>query len=101
MDFASIGSMVVALIALLLSIYNGGKKETKESEAQMAKMMTMLDELTEDMREIKDDFRRDIAELKAIYQQDHDRIIKLEMSLDTAWKRIDEIRGTSDGREVR
>lgn len=95
MDFAtmgSIGSVTVALIALLVSVFSTGKKETKEDSAHLSQMMTKLDELAEDLKEIKDDFRREIAELKAAHQSDHDKLIKLEISLDTAWKRIDELR---------
>lgn len=97
MDYASVGSMAVALIALLLSIYNSGKKETKEDSARITQIMTRMEEVSEDVKEIKEDFRREVAELKASYQVDHDKITKLEYSLDTAWKRIDEIR---ESREV-
>lgn len=93
MIYVSIGSMAVALLALLLSIYNNGKKETKEISENIAKIMTRMDGLTGDVQEIKDDFRREMSELKANYQADHDKIIKLELSLETAWKRIDELRG--------
>lgn len=96
MDYASIGSFVVAAAALLISIYNSGKREAKEVSEQIAQIMARLEALSDDVQEIKDDFRREIAELKASYQVDHDRIIKLELSLDTAWKRIDELRGMKD-----
>lgn len=94
-NIVSIGSLVVAALALLISIFNNSKKETREESEEIAKIMTRLDSLADDVREIKDDFRREMAELKASYREDHDRIIKLEMSLDTAWRRIDELRKKS------
>lgn len=93
MNLVSVGSMVVALVALLLSIYNNGKKESKEESEEIAKIMTRLDSLAGDVREIKDDFRREMADLKAGYQADHDRIIKLEMKMESANKKIDELKG--------
>ena len=88
MIYFSAGSMAVAFVALLLSIYNNGRKETKEVSEDIAKIMTRLDDLTGDVREIKDDFRREMADLKASYASDHDRIIKLEMSMETANKEL-------------
>ena len=99
MDYASIGSVVVALIALLVSIYNNGKKATEEDSVRITQIMARMEEMSEDIKEIKEDFRREVAELKASYQVDHDRITKLEYSLDTAWRRIDELR-TTNGREA-
>ena len=92
MNLASIGSLIVALVALLVSIYNNGKKESKEESEEIAKIMARLGSVAEDVREIKDDFRREISDLKASYQSDHDRIIKLEMKMESANKKIDELR---------
>ena len=93
LNIVSIGSLCVALAAFLLSIYNNGKKESKEESEELAKIMTRLVSLSEDVREIKEDFRREISDLKASHQQDHDRIIKLEMKMESANKKIDELRG--------
>ena len=92
MDIPSIVSCAVAAIALIVSIYNNGRKDTKEVTEQISQCLIRIDSLSGDVKEIKDDFRREMAELKAANRSDHDRIIKMEMSLDTAWKRIDEIR---------
>ena len=96
MDYASIGSVVVAVVALIVSIANTQKKEARDNGTQIAEELAKLNSLSDDMRELKSD----MAELRQSMQNDHDRIIKLEMSLDTAWKRIDELRGVSE-REVR
>ena len=99
MEYASFGSFIVAALALLLSIHNAAKKDSKEVSEQIAQVMTRLDALSEDVQEIKDDFRREVADLKAAYNKDHDRIIRLEYSLEAAWKRIDEIRA-AQGKEA-
>ena len=91
MDTTSIISLLIAAGALVLSVVSTLKKNTKEDSAQIAKMMALLDGLANDMREIKDDFRRDIAELKVSHQTDHDKIIILERDLKTCWNRYDEL----------
>lgn len=86
---ASVGSLIVAAIALLLSVLNTTKKDTKDTIHQMTKLITKLDTISEDIRDIK----RDMTDMRVSIQDNHDRILKLEMSLSTAWKRIDEIKG--------
>lgn len=92
MDFTSVGSLVVAAIALILSIWNTQKKDSKESTSQITMMMAKLDSISEDIRDLK----KDVTDMRVSIQDNHDRVLKLEMSLDTAWKRIDELRGTSN-----
>ena len=93
MDFTSVGSLVVAAIALILSIWNTQKKDSKESTSQITMMMAKLDSISEDIRDLK----KDVTDMRVSIQDNHDRVLKLEMSLDTAWKRIDELRGNSNG----
>ena len=92
MDFTSVGSLVVAAIALILSIWNTQKKDSKASTSQITMMMAKLDSISEDIRDLK----KDVTDMRVSIQDNHDRVLKLEMSLDTAWKRIDELRGTSN-----
>ena len=95
MDFASIGSLVVAAIALIVSLWNTSKKDNKESISQNTMMMAKLDSISDDIRDLK----KDVTDMRLQIQDNHDRVLKLEMSLETAWKRIDELRGDSK-REV-
>ncbi|MBR1868859.1 MAG: hypothetical protein IJ799_02195 [Bacteroidales bacterium] len=92
MNVATMGSFIVAALALLLSGISMVRNNTKQYVEQMTQLSTQMEEVLSDVREIKADFRREISELKANYRADHDRIIKMEISLDTAWKRIDELR---------
>lgn len=91
MEISSIFSIVIAGGALALSLISTLKKGAKEDSAQIARMMTLLDGLSADMREIKDDFRRDMAELKASRQNDHDRLVVLEQNVKTCFKKYDEL----------
>jgi len=80
-------SIIIAGAALLFSFYQASKKDTKEGTAEIAKVMAKLDSILEDVQEIKNDR----IELKRSIQEDHDRIIRLEVSCDTLQKKINEI----------
>lgn len=92
MDYASVGSVLVAIVALIVSIVSSMKKNTKEDTSQVTMMMAKLDSIQDDIRDLK----KEVSDMRASIQDNHDRVIKLEMSLETAWKRIDELRGTKD-----
>lgn len=85
---ASVGSVVVAFIALLVSILNTTKKDAKNGGSQMAMVITKLDGLSDDMRELKND----MVELRQSLQDDHDRIVKMEMRLENFEARLNEKR---------
>lgn len=82
---ASYISAGIAALALLISVFNTSKKDTH----QVARMMAKLDSISEDVRDVK----KDLIYTKNSIQDNHDRIIKLEMSLKAAWKQIDEMKG--------
>lgn len=92
MSVSTIGSFIVAALALFLSVMSTVRNNTKQYATQITELATEMRTVSTDVREIKEDFRREMADLKANFHADHDRIIKLEMSLETAWKRIDELK---------
>lgn len=83
----SIVSAVVALIALIVSVFASSKKETKEDVSQTAEILAKLNNMTGYVLELK----TDMAELRQSMQNDHDRIIKLEMTVENACERIDDL----------
>lgn len=85
---ATMGSFIVAAIALLLSLANTLKKDAKTDSAQIATMMVKLDRLSDDIREIKSD----MGKIQQGLQDNHDRVLILERDLATMWKRVDELR---------
>lgn len=92
MEVSNLISLLIAAGALILSVVSTLRRNTKEDSSTIAKMMAMLDNLSKDVQEIKDDFRRDIAELKVNHQSDHDRIVIMERDLKTAWRAIEEVK---------
>jgi len=92
MDVSTAISMIIAGGALALSLITTLKRNTKEDSATIAKMLAMLDSLAIDMKEIKDDFRRDIAELKVSHQTDHDNLVVVSRDQKSIWRSIDEIK---------
>lgn len=91
MDFAtmgSVGSVIVAVVALLASLAANMRKDTKDDSMQMARLMAKLDSIGDDLKEVK----ADVTGLRQSIQDNHDRIIILERDMQTAWKRIDELR---------
>lgn len=87
MNAASV-SAVVAALALLLSLWNAFKKDTKDNTKEMTMVITKLDGLSDDMREIK----RDMNELRASIQDDHDRIIKLEEAMSSLRVQVEHLK---------
>lgn len=83
----SIVSAIVALIALIVSVFATSKKETKEDVSQTAEILAKLNNMTGYVLELK----TDMAELRQSMQNDHDRIIKLEMTVENACERIDDL----------
>ena len=92
MDWTPIGSLFIATLAFLLSIYTSGKKNTKEDTTQMATVIVKLDKVSEDIHDMK----RDLSDLRKSQQEQLERLIIVEQSLNTAWIRIDELTGKKE-----
>lgn len=88
MDYANIASVAVAAIAVLISIFNGSKKNTKDDTMQIAMVMAKLDTMSDDLREVK----KEMSGLRQKIDESHDKAILLERDMATMWKRIDELR---------
>ncbi len=94
MEWTSVVSVLIAGFALLISAFSNQRKNTKEDSTQVATMMAVLNGIKEDIHDIK----RDLSEIRSSLQDHLERIVKIEQSLETAWKRIDELRGVDHGR---
>lgn len=81
--------IIVSFCSLLLAIYTFLSKANKENTTELTTVIVKLENISAGISDIK----AEIAALKDDQKTDHDKIIKLESSLATAWKRIDEIRG--------
>lgn len=81
--------IIISFCSLLLAIYTFLSKANKESTTELTTVIVKLENISAGISDIK----AEIAALKDDQKTDHDKLIKLESSLATAWKRIDEIRG--------
>lgn len=86
MEYAPI---IISLCSLILALYTYMSKANKESTTELTTVIVKLEAISGGISDIK----AEIASLKDDQRTDHDKIIKLETSLSTAWKRIDEIMG--------
>lgn len=86
--YAAVGSLVVAIFALLLSFITTMRNNTKSDSMQIATIMAKLETISDDIRDVK----KDVAGLRQAVQDNHDRVLILERDQATIWKRIDEIR---------
>lgn len=80
--------IVISILSLLLAGYTFLNKNTKESTTELTTVIVKLETIGNGILDIKSD----LADLKNDQKEDHDKLIKLESSLTTAWKRIDEIK---------
>lgn len=79
----------VSACSLLLALYTFVSKTNKESTTELTTVIVKLENISAGISDIK----AEISALKDDQKNDHDKLIKLESSLSTAWKRIDEIMG--------
>ena len=81
-------TLIISVCSLLLAGYTFLSKNNKESTTELTTVIVKLENIGNGIRDIK----AEIAALKNDQKEDHDKIIKLEASISTAWKRIDEIK---------
>ena len=81
------GVIIISSLSLLLSFYTFLNKSNKDNVTEMTTVIVKLENIGSGIADIKSE----IASLKDDQKIDHDRLIKVESSLSTAWKRIDEI----------
>jgi hypothetical protein len=82
-------ALVISICSLLLAVYTFVSKNNKENTSELTTVIVKLESIGNGIRDIKSE----IAVLKTDQKDDHDKLIRLESSLITAWKRIDEIKG--------
>lgn len=84
MEYATI---IIAFCSLLLAVYTFISRNNKEGTTELTTVIVKLENIGNGIRDIKSE----IAALKNDQKEDHDKIIRLDASLSTAWKRIDEL----------
>lgn len=80
--------IVISVFSLLLAIYTFLSRNTKENTTELTTVIVKLENIGNGITDIKSE----IASMKNDQKEDHDKLIKLESSLSTAWKRLDELK---------
>ena len=79
---------IISFLSLLLAIYTFLSKNSKESTTELTTVIVKLENIGAGITDIK----AEIAGLKTDQREDHDRLIKVEASVATMWKRVDELK---------
>lgn len=90
MEYAPI---IISTLSLLLALYTYSSKNNKNNTAEMTTVIVKLENIGSGISDIKSE----IASLKDDQKDDHDKLIKVESSLSSAWKRINEIAAVTNG----
>ena len=90
MEYAPI---IISTLSLLLALYTYRSKNNKNNTAEMTTVIVKLENIGSGISDIKSE----IASLKDDQKDDHDKLIKVESSLSSAWKRINEIAAVING----
>ena len=79
--------IIISAASLLLAIYTYASKANKESATELTTVIVKLEAIGSGIADIK----AEIAHLKDDQKDDHDKLIRVDASLGTAWKHINEI----------
>lgn len=82
--------IIISVASLLFAVYSLISKNSKDTTTELTTVMIKLENIGDGIRDIK----ADIASLRSDQKEDHDRMIKVESSLNAAWNRIDELKET-------
>ena len=83
--------IVISIISLLFALYSWSVKNNKDNNTELTTVIVKLENIGAGITDIKSE----IANMKNEQKEDHDRLIKLESSVNTMWKRLDEVRGVN------
>lgn len=79
---------LISFLSLLLAAYTFLHKNNKENTTELTTVIVKLENIGAGITDIK----AEIAGLKNDQREDHDRLIKVEASVATMWKRVDELK---------
>lgn len=79
---------IISFLSLLLAAYTFLSKNNKENTTELTTVIVKLENIGTGITDIKSE----IAGMKNDQKEDHDRLIKVEASVATMWKRYDELK---------
>lgn len=80
--------IIISVFSLLLAAYTFLSRNNKENTTELTTVIVKLENIGAGITDIK----AEIAGMKSDQKEDHDRLIKLESSVTTMWKRYDELK---------
>lgn len=89
MEYAPI---IISIASLLFAVYSLVSKNNKENTSELTTVIVKLENIGNGIKDIK----AEIASLKSDQRDDHDKLIKLDASLKTAWTNINDLKNTGE-----
>lgn len=86
-DATTIASLLIAAIALWRNV----KGDQKGEGAQTQAVLTKMELIQSDLKEIKAEFKTELKDLRDNFNDIKERLIKVEQKASSAHKRIDEL----------
>jgi len=86
-DATTIASLLIAAIALWRNV----KGDQKGEGAQTQAVLTKMELIQSDLKEIKAEFKTELKDLRDNFNDMKERLIKVEQKASSAHKRIDEL----------
>lgn len=83
---------LISFLSLLLAAYTFTSRTNKENTTELTTVIVKLENIGAGITDIK----AEIASMKNDQKEDHDRLIKLESSVSTMWKRVDELKANAN-----
>ena len=80
--------IIISIGSLLFSIYVYLTSNNKNNTTELTTVIVKLENIGNGISDIK----AEINSMKTEQKEDHDRLIKLESSVTTLWKRMDEMK---------
>ena len=89
MNYVQVMPIVISLCSLVLAAYTFLAKNNKDTTTELTTVIVKLESISSGITDIK----AELAGLKSDQRDDHDKIIKVESSLKSAWKQLNKITG--------
>lgn len=82
--------IIISMATLLFSIYVYIINNNKVNTTELTTVIVKLENIGTGISDIKSE----MSSIKTEQKEDHDKLISLESSVNTMWKRVDELRDT-------
>ena len=91
-------TIAVSIVSLLLAIYTFLSRNNKENTTELTTVIVSLDNIKSGIADIK----AELNSIKTSQREDHDKLIRVEESLKSAWKQINKLSvgGASEEKNV-